>query len=145
MTKKRKEEILKEIVEYSQKFVGVPYKYGAKMEEAPHFFDCSSFVKYVYEQFGFFLPRSTILQAEFLRKTVKSLDDLREGDLLYLHGTRGYYTKKFPQGIGHVAIYLGDGKVIHADGSSKKPGVKIEKMEKVIERKKPLVVIKRVV
>ena len=135
----------KKITDFAKKFVGVPYKYGATMKEAPKFFDCSSFVKYVFGHFGVEVPRSTIEQAEFLKKTVKTKRGLKIGDLLYLHGTRGYYTKKFPQGIGHVVMYIGNGKVIHAGGSGRKAGVKIGILFKVIKKGKPLVVIKRVI
>ena len=133
------------IVSFAEKFVGVPYKYGAKDGDAPDYFDCSGFVQYVYKKFGYEIPRSTILQAEFIKKSVGGMRNLKGGDLIFMHGERGYYTKKFPQGIGHVVIYMGDGKVVHASGLGRKRGVVIENLKKVVANRRPLVVIKRII
>jgi len=122
--------------------IGRPYKYGAKMEEAPRFFDCSGFIKYIFKQIGYELPRSTIEQAEY-GKEVKDKKSLKPGDLIFLHGEKGHYNKKFPQGIGHVVMYLGDNKIIHAASKRiqtkpkiiEKGGIKIEPAVKILKRK----------
>ena len=53
----------KKLVSIAETVLGKPYHYGAKPEEAPETFDCSSFTQYLFKQIGIELPRSTILQA----------------------------------------------------------------------------------
>ena len=87
-----------------------------------------------------------------------ALKNIKEGDLVFMKGELGRYNKYFPQGIGHVGIYLGGGKVIHAERRRitgkyvdiyhpeliREAGkVVIEDLNKLIKRKKPLIVIKR--
>lgn len=138
------------LITIAKSLVGVPYKYGAKPEEAPQVFDCSGFIQYVYKQIGVELPRSAILQAECGKK-IKDKKSLKHGDLIFFHGTQGHYNKKFPQGIGHVVMYLGENKIIHATSkrTKSKPkiieigGVKIASASKILSRK-DVVVIKRI-
>jgi len=85
----------REVVEYAKQFIGVPYVYGGN---GPNEFDCSGFTKYVYKNFGYNLPRNSAQQAKYGKAV--STSDLQLGDLVC-----------YP---GHVAIYVGDGKVIHA-------------------------------
>ncbi len=141
---------LEKIVAFAKSLVGRPYKYGAEPEEAPRYFDCSSFIQYVYKQIGIKLPRSTILQAEYGR-IVKNKNCLLSGDLVFIHEKRGHYNEKFPMGIGHVLMFLGGNRVIHATSKRIKSrpkiveigGVKIEPAEKILKRK-DVVVIKRI-
>ena len=141
---------LKKLIIAAKKLAGRPYKYGAKTEEAPRFFDCSGFIQYIYKQIGIELPRSAIEQAEKGR-IVKTTGNLRPGDLIFLHGERGHYNKKFPAGIGHIAMYLGDDRIIHAASKRikekpkiiEKGGVKIETAAKILKRK-GIIVIKRI-
>ena len=121
------------------------------MADAPDFFDCSLFTQYVFKHIGVDLPRSTILQAD-IGKEVK-LENIEPGDLVFMHGTQGFYNKKFPQGIGHVILYIGDGKTIHAASERVQENPKVieegEVEEKdfdyVVEKCKPLIVIKRII
>ncbi|MBR1742232.1 MAG: C40 family peptidase, partial [Lachnospiraceae bacterium] len=72
--------------------------------------DCSGFVMKVYEKHGYSLPHYSGSQAKC--GTPVSLTDLEPGDLVfYLHGGK----------IGHVAMYIGNGKIVHA--KSKKDGI----------------------
>jgi len=88
------------------KMVGKPYKHGGS---SPAGFDCSGLVLYSYKQAGVALPRST----EKLRagSRLVKVAELRRGDLLFFN----QQGKKY----GHVAIYAGDGKFIHAPSSGK--------------------------
>jgi len=141
------------VVEFAKQFVGIPYKYGATSKDAPNAFDCSGFTQYIYSQFDCKIPRSTILQAEFAGKKIGSIKNILPGDLVFLHSTLGHYNKKFPQGIGHVAMYLGNNKAIHATSKRyktypniiEKGSIKIESLSKIIQKRKPLVIIKRIV
>lgn len=163
MDKKRKEKLKKRLVHFAKKHLGKPYKYGARIWEAPRYFDCSSFVQYLYKRIGIDLPRTALEQAYFGKKinlkkpAVHTEERLEIGDLIFLKGSLGRYDLKFPQGIGHVAIYIGEGKVVSAYCESmsnkaswekKNPGSEIGKVKqqsvKDILKRKDLVVIKRI-
>ncbi len=141
---------IEKLIAIAKSLAGRPYKYGAKSSEAPHYFDCSGFIQYIYKIIGIKLPRSTIEQAAIGRE-VKNRNAFMPGDLIFLRGKSGHYNKKFPTGIGHVVMYLGDKKIIHA--SSKRTAnrpkiieigkVKIEPLGKILKRK-DIVVIKRI-
>jgi cell wall-associated NlpC family hydrolase len=91
---------------YAQTMIGKPYRYGGT---SPKGFDCSGLVFYSYKQAGVALPHSTDKQ----RSTARSikLAELRRGDLLFFNQEGKKY--------GHVAIYVGDGKFVHAPSSGK--------------------------
>ncbi|MFZ2890165.1 C40 family peptidase [Sulfuricurvum sp.] len=88
-------------------FLGTPYGFGNKDGERT---DCSGFTQQVYRQFGITLPRSAAEQAQ-LGEDV-NIDDLQVGDLLF------YRTYKSDP--SHVAIYAGDGQIIHASYANQK-------------------------
>ena len=96
------------------KYLGRPYKYGAKPYHAPKEFDCSSFVQYLYRILGVKLPRTSIHKAELGKEIDVDKEKLEIGDLLFIRGISGRYSDKFPKGIGHVAMYVGNGKIINA-------------------------------
>jgi len=135
---KEKQKIL---LQYAEKHLGKPYKYGAKNYYAPKIFDCSSFVQYLYRRIGVELPRTALQQAHYGKRIKADLNNLQIGDLIFFRGTVGHYSKEFLNGVGHVMMYIGDGNIIHAKSSAKKV-IK----EKVILKlkKKDLVVIKRI-
>jgi hypothetical protein len=91
-------------------FLGVPYKRGGN--SAATGFDCSGFVKAMYEQtIGLILPRKASQQAAATEQIEKS--DLQPGDLVFFNTMR--------RAFSHVGIYIGDGKFIHAP----KPGAEV--------------------
>jgi len=103
-----------ELIAYGKTFEGTPYEFGASPDQTKTF-DCSSFVKRVYEDvLSIELPRVSYNQAK--EGTEVSLDELRKGDLLFF-SARGL-------DIGHVAIYIGDNQILHT--YSKEKGVHIE-------------------
>ena len=91
----------------SAKYVGLPYIWGGNDPSAG--LDCSSFVQNVYKDLGYDLPRTTYDQIN-QGTPVASMADARPGDLLFSHDG------------GHVAMYLGNGKVIDAP----QPGTTIQ-------------------
>ena len=96
-------------------FLGVPYRRGGNSAETG--FDCSGFVRAMYEQtIGLVLPRRANEQAAATQ--VITRDELKPGDLVFFNTLR--------QAFSHVGIYVGDGKFIH----SPKPGahVRVEDM-----------------
>lgn len=87
-------------------FLGVPYKYGGNTAETG--FDCSGFVRAVYEQsLGRILPRRADEQAAATEEIDSS--ELKPGDLVFFNTMR--------RAFSHVGIYVGDGKFIHSPRS----------------------------
>jgi peptidoglycan DL-endopeptidase CwlO len=87
--------------------VGAPYRYGAS---GPNAFDCSGLVSWAFKNAGVSLPRTSRAMSQV--GTPVSRDDLQPGDLVF-----------FYRPVSHVAIYIGDGKVVHA--STRKSPVKV--------------------
>ena len=99
-----------ELVVNAMGFLGVPYKRGGTSLETG--FDCSGFVRAIYEQTaGKLLPRSAAQQAASTQKIDKK--ELQPGDLVFFNTMR--------RAFSHVGIYVGDNKFIH----SPKPGAEV--------------------
>jgi cell wall-associated NlpC family hydrolase len=91
-------------------FLGVPYRRGGNSVETG--FDCSGFVKAMYEQtVGLILPRRANEQAAATQKIDRN--ELQPGDLVFFNTLRRTFS--------HVGIYIGDNKFIH----SPKPGAQV--------------------
>ena len=89
-----------EVVNYASKFVGNPYVYGGNsLTEGT---DCSGFVNLVYAHFGISVPRDSYSHRS-AGKTV-SYENAKAGDIICY--------------AGHVAIYMGNGKIVHASTPS---------------------------
>lgn len=98
-----------EIADFALQFVGNPYVYGGT--SLTNGADCSGFVMSVFSQFGYELPRVAAAQCAASQK--KSVEDIEVGDLVF-YGDGG---------IDHVALYIGDGKIVHA--STAATGIKV--------------------
>lgn len=85
---------------WAMSHLGVPYGYGAT---GPGAYDCSGFTQAAFAAAGVHLPQGSGAQYSATRRV--PLSDIRRGDLLFYSGSSGIY---------HVAIYLGDGQVVHA-------------------------------
>ena len=104
-----------ELVVNAMGFLGVPYKRGGNTVETG--FDCSGFVRAIYEQsIGLILPRRAEQQAAATQNIDRS--ELKPGDLVFFNTMRRTFS--------HVGIYVGEGRFIH----SPKPGaeVRVESM-----------------
>ncbi|GAB6932872.1 C40 family peptidase [Calditerricola satsumensis] len=93
------------IIATGEKYLGTPYKFGANYAR-DRAFDCSEFTRVVFGENGITLPRSSRQQAQ-VGRTV-SLNALQKGDLIF------FDTSSARAGIDHVAIYAGNGKILHA-------------------------------
>ena len=93
------------IIALARTFVGGRYVFGGSSPGSG--FDCSGLVEYVYGRNGVSLPRTAAEQ--FSRGRSVRFDELAPGDLIFQAGT-------YKAGISHVAIYIGDGKILHAKG-----------------------------
>lgn len=140
--------IQKRLIYFARKHLGKSYKYGASMGQAPRYFDCSSFVKYLYQRVKINLPRTALEQAHCGRAIKLDKEKLEIGDLLFFKGGWGRYDPDFPSGIGHVGIYVGNGKVINArwqqnqDGSD--GGKVIEEPVESFVNRKDFTLVKRI-
>lgn len=99
-----------DICQYAKQFLGNPYVWGGTSLTKGA--DCSGFVLSVFAKYGVSLPHSSRAQANM--GTSISASDLQPGDLVF-------YAKGGT--VNHVALYIGNGQVIHA--SSPKTGIKI--------------------
>jgi cell wall-associated NlpC family hydrolase len=86
------------VVRFARHFLGIPYSYGGTSPRSG--FDCSGFTRFVYSHFGITLPHYS--GAQFSMGSRVSRAGLRPGDLLFFNG------------LGHVGVYVGGGRFIHA-------------------------------
>jgi cell wall-associated NlpC family hydrolase len=88
--------------------VGKPYVWGGG---GPGGFDCSGLTSWVYGKLGVALPHNAAAQFGVGRSIGRS--KLRRGDLLFFHG------------LGHVGLYLGGGRMVHAPQSGRSEVVRL--------------------
>lgn len=99
-----------DLVSYACQFVGNPYVWGGT--SLTHGADCSGFTLSIFAKYGVYLPHSSAAQAGCGRRI--SAGEAQPGDLFF-YGSGGR--------ISHVAIYIGNGQIVHA--SSARTGIKI--------------------
>lgn len=109
------------IIQTAKRFMGRPYLWGGTSGKGV---DCSGFTKTVFFLNGIQLPRDASQQVHTGKEveTDTTLVNLEAGDLLFF-GRKATAEKK--EKITHVALYLGDGQVIHSAGI-----VKIESLRR---------------
>ncbi len=95
------------VVTYARRFVGVPYSWGGSSPGTG--FDCSGFVRFVYSRLGYDLPHSSYGQFGVGRQVPRAA--LRPGDLVFFDG------------VGHVGIYVGSNRFVHAPHSGTRVSV----------------------
>lgn len=95
------------VIAYAKRFLGNPYVYGGS--SLTHGTDCSGFVMSVYKHFGISLPHSSYALRSVGRKVSGGIKNAKPGDIICYSG--------------HVALYMGNNKVIHASNPSS--GIKI--------------------
>ena len=91
------------VVRIAVRELGTPYRYGGM---SPSGFDCSGLVAYVYGKLGVNLPHNAAAQYAYGRPV--GAGKLRPGDLVFFHG------------LGHVGLYIGRGRIIHAPQSGQR-------------------------
>ena len=84
------------VIDCAVRFLGTKYVWGGN--DLRNGIDCSGFTKEIYAMFGVELPRHSSAQADF--GTEVAYEDARAGDIICYDG--------------HVALYIGEGKIIHA-------------------------------
>ena len=86
------------VVYLARRATGIPYRWGGASPRSG--FDCSGLASWVYSRVGVRLPHSSYTQWRYGRPVRRRA--LRAGDLLFFSG------------LGHVGIYIGGGRLIHA-------------------------------
>lgn len=109
-----------DIAQYACQFVGNPYVAGGT--SLTNGADCSGFVQAVYKQYGYNLPRNSTAQRSAGREV--SYEEAQPGDIICY--------------AGHVAIYLGGGRIVHA--STERTGIKYG-----YANYKPIITVRRIV
>lgn len=95
----------KSVAVYACKFIGNPYVYGGT--SLTNGTDCSGFVYSVYKEFGYNVPRTSFDQRTVGKEV--SYSEAQPGDIICY--------------AGHVAIYIGNGMIVHA--STPSTGIKV--------------------
>jgi cell wall-associated NlpC family hydrolase len=95
------------VVAVARRALGVPYRYGGASPSSG--FDCSGLVQWAYRHVGVRLPHYSYSQWRYGRPV--SRRGLRAGDLVFFSG------------LGHVGIYLGHNRLIHAPHSGARVSV----------------------
>jgi cell wall-associated NlpC family hydrolase len=90
-----------DLINYAYQFLGNPYVYGGN--SLTNGIDCSGFVQQIFAAYGYSMPRTSLAYAGV--GTTISYSEAKPGDILVY---------KYADGSGHVAIYIGDGQIIHA-------------------------------
>lgn len=103
------------VAELAMTKIGCGYSQDKRYEEG--WYDCSSLVQRLYKEVGINLPATAAAQGEYCYKNAMLINkkDLKPGDLIfYSYKENGEF-----RNISHVAIYVGDGKMVHAANSSR--------------------------
>jgi cell wall-associated NlpC family hydrolase len=107
-----------DIVARSQTYIGCAYRTGGTK---PPEFDCSGFVGFIVRPYVPRLPRLSRDMADSGTPVAK--DALLPGDLVF------FATTEVPGAISHVALYLGNGSIVHAISDGPERGVRVTPLE----------------
>lgn len=122
-TELNSDEIVEDVISLAKSKIGCQYVQSVEGRNGDNTFDSSGFVRYLYKQTtGVDIGLWTGQQEEVLKDYEVSMDEIQPGDLLFSNG--------------HVALYIGDGQVIHASNPKPYPegGVKVSNVYKHLNR-----------
>ena len=95
---------VRDLLEEAYRHIGVPYRFGGT---TPKGFDCSGYVRFVFERYGVHLPRMADEQYKVGKSVSKK--NLQPGDLVFF--------ETYTSGVSHSGIYVGDNRFISATSS----------------------------
>jgi cell wall-associated NlpC family hydrolase len=106
----------KQIISTGLRYLGTPYLFNSRPYQT-NTFDCSSFIQYIFGVNGVLLPRSS--RQQYLVGFPISFRKIKKGDLLFFTTKARKYRVGLSR-IGHVAIYIGQGRILHTYRQGKK-------------------------
>ena len=98
-----------EIIKTGKQYLDAPYIYGAPRLQDESF-DCSSYIHYIFWKHGYEIGWTTRDQA--VKGEDVSIDEIKKGDLLFFTTPKRQELSGMEK-VGHVALYLGNGRVLH--------------------------------
>jgi len=132
-----KSEQIERVIAAGMKYLGTPYEFGSNRNNTSTF-DCSDFTRQVFKEgMGITLPADSRQQGSYVQdkgNVVKNWENLKRGDLMFFMSYKGTKessykgVNKSTAKITHVAIYLGDGKMLHTY-STESGGVKTDTID----------------
>ncbi|MCD9485144.1 NlpC/P60 family protein [Photobacterium phosphoreum] len=108
----------RKMIDFARKYIGTRYVWGGV---TPKGFDCSGFIKYIYNHFNISIPRTTAGYTQLFNHSI-ALKDAKIGDLIVFTGTNLKIRKPGHAGI-ITEIKPGVIKFIHSSSSKKHFGV----------------------
>jgi cell wall-associated NlpC family hydrolase len=115
-------ESIEKVISAGLKFTGTPYEFGSNRSTTTTF-DCSDFVRWIFrETLDITLPADSRQQGSYVKENGTAETDwhnLKRGDLMFFMSYKGSKEASYKgfdkseQRITHVAIYMGDGKIMH--------------------------------
>lgn len=131
------------VINTGKKYLGTPYEYASDRKTTSTF-DCSDFVRQAYkEALGIVLPADSRKQGDWIKEqgtAVYEIGSLKAGDLVFFMSYKGSSASayagvnKSTERITHVAMYLGNGKLLHTY-STKSGGVRIDTLSNSWEKR----------
>ncbi|MCH1641926.1 C40 family peptidase [Paenibacillus timonensis] len=128
---------IEQVIAAGMKYLGTPYEYGSSRSNTSTF-DCSDFVRQAFKDaLGLTLPADSRQQGDYIKDNgtaVYSIDSLKRGDLVFFMSYKGSSAKSYEgidkqsQRITHVAIYLGNGQLLHTY-STESGGVIVDQLD----------------
>jgi hypothetical protein len=109
------------ILQSAYSYIGTPYQWGGT---TPDGFDCSGFVKYVYNENGILLRRSSHEQA--LEGKPVPITELKPGDLIFFKMSRRFRDRSR---VNHVGMYVGNGQFIHASSNPYAHEIRVDELD----------------
>ncbi len=109
------------VISVGKTFLGIPYRWGGTTENG---FDCSGFIRHIFDWFGVSLPRTSREMANY--GSYVSRNELQKGDLIFFSG------RNLKRGvIGHIGIVVEvTSEAVKMMHSSSSKGVHIEDLNK---------------
>ncbi len=128
---KNNENIINKVIDTGMNVLGIPYEFGSQRillwngNLNPDFtgktFDCSAFIQYIYYK-GAGIKLSGDSRSQSKNGINVDLNNIIRGDIIIMTSTQRQYNTGIER-IGHVAIYIGDNKILHTFGTG---GVRIQ-------------------
>ncbi|MCJ8014506.1 C40 family peptidase [Paenibacillus sp. KQZ6P-2] len=126
-------ETIEKVIQTGMKYLGTPYEYGSDRNTTKTF-DCSDFTRQIYKEgANITLPMDSRSQGTWVKEhsgAVYDINKLKRGDLVFFMSYKGSDASAYKgvnpdkERITHVAVYLGDGKLLHTY-SEKSGGVTV--------------------